>query len=573
MPIRCFYRSITILSRKEMSAIKLSFHHKTNLITGNNHVGKSSILKTILWTLGAEPFLAKSWKELDIFSKLTIAVGKNNYHVLRNGQRIALFTEQGRIIKRFTNISTDLTGYFSRLFNFRLHLVDRSNRLALPPPAFMLLPFYIDQDHGWHAIYESFNKLKQFKDYKKGCLEYYSGTRTNTYYSIMDEIAKAQNFHDKFSLQNEGLQSIDEVISKSIDKDLVNFNIDIFKDEINELLTKCNQIKDKEVNFTEKINGLNSARMMLQEQEGILLSVIKNLEADYNYANEDAKSKSNIECPMCGSIHNNNLAVRFNIAQDIEMCKDLLISVQKEKTTINDNIDENYNILESTKKESEELVSILKKRKNNYELQDIINNNSGKQLSKIITNQKEIVINSLYYYKEQIKKWKKRLKIYLKKNKTNETNVNKMFKEIGEELFNTLAVDADYIRKSKNLLINFAISDAQGSYLPRAHFAYFMTILNLMNRYSSMPKMPIIIDSPFQNDQDIGHYHDMLTFIVNKKPKQHQLILGAVDSLGFTFDNTIHLSSIRRALNPNEYSEINKVMSPFLSQFFKGVND
>ena len=52
---RLIFKEIKILSRNEKRARIIKFHPKMNLIKGENHVGKSSLIKSIYYTLGAHP--------------------------------------------------------------------------------------------------------------------------------------------------------------------------------------------------------------------------------------------------------------------------------------------------------------------------------------------------------------------------------------------------------------------------------------------------------------------------------------------------------------------------------------
>lgn len=48
-------RRLRIASRREKTAIDLAFRTAVTVIRGENDTGKSSLMKTVYWTLGCEP--------------------------------------------------------------------------------------------------------------------------------------------------------------------------------------------------------------------------------------------------------------------------------------------------------------------------------------------------------------------------------------------------------------------------------------------------------------------------------------------------------------------------------------
>lgn len=73
-----------------------------NLITSQkNSVGKSSLVKSILWTFGCEPYFDKLWKDQDISCRVEFTINsdiytifrhKNDYLVIRDEQSFFLMT-------------------------------------------------------------------------------------------------------------------------------------------------------------------------------------------------------------------------------------------------------------------------------------------------------------------------------------------------------------------------------------------------------------------------------------------------------------------------------------------------
>lgn len=71
--------------------------------------------------------------------------------------------------------------------------------------------------------------------------------------------------------------------------------------------------------------------------------------------------------------------------------------------------------------------------------------------------------------------------------------------------------------------------DRSESSKPRALLAYFFSIITLIREYSSTAFVPIVIDSPKQQDPDAKNYPLMLKYILENTKKDEQLILGVVE--------------------------------------------
>lgn len=71
---------IWILSDLEKTANVFTFGPRMNLITSQkNSVGKSSLVKSILWTFGCEPYFDKLWKDQDISCRVEFTINSDIY--------------------------------------------------------------------------------------------------------------------------------------------------------------------------------------------------------------------------------------------------------------------------------------------------------------------------------------------------------------------------------------------------------------------------------------------------------------------------------------------------------------
>ena len=166
-PKRLYISEIILVSRKKETARRIKFDPIRTIVTGTNHTGKSSLLKSIYWTFGAEPVFNKRFKEDNVLSLVKFEIDEISYEIIRDGKIIAVFDSLGVLIHKSQSVTNDLAPFLSKLFNFYPLFPKQDGVFIIPPPAYLFLPYYIDQDKSWSNTWSSFNNLSQIKGYKQ----------------------------------------------------------------------------------------------------------------------------------------------------------------------------------------------------------------------------------------------------------------------------------------------------------------------------------------------------------------------------------------------------------------------
>ena len=176
------FHELLLLSRSEQRARREPFHPRATVIRGSNGTGKSSLVKSIYWAMGAEPATVHPrWKDANVTASLRFSLDDVGYRMIRFSDRLTLFDSDDRLIRVFADISTDAANFFADFFDFHLLLNARGNDMQATP-AFLFLPFYLDQDGGWTKPHASFANLQQFASPRKDMLAFHCGIRPSAYY-------------------------------------------------------------------------------------------------------------------------------------------------------------------------------------------------------------------------------------------------------------------------------------------------------------------------------------------------------------------------------------------------------
>jgi len=240
-------KKILLLSLKEGKAKKVIFNNQTTVILGRNSTGKSCLIKSIYQTFGAEPQnIHPNWKEANAISLVFFTIDGLNYSILRNGRVYVIFNSNGEKTHQFNKVS-ELAEYFALLFDFKIKLTNREGTVVTPPPAYLLLPYYADQDKSWISNWSSFSKL-YLPNAKGDIVNYHTGIRPNEFYEAKNELG----------FVNDGITEIDKEmgIVKNLLKNLkdklsqidFSLNINDFQEEVKALLVSCeglNKLQNK----------------------------------------------------------------------------------------------------------------------------------------------------------------------------------------------------------------------------------------------------------------------------------------------------------------------------------------
>ncbi len=545
-------KEIIILSLVEQSAIRINLDSEYVVIVGDNDRGKSCLIKSIYYGLGASPpQVHPEWLLIKPITILKFEKDEKVYNIFRNGNYIVLFNENYEIIKTFSSVGNELSPFFENYFDFRLKLKhSTSGELKTPLPSHYFLPFYIDQDEGWRKNWSSFARLGEFKDWRRDIIEYHTGIKPNEYYILKAE--KATQIEKRKEILTE-MDALERVYKRTIEKNNspINVNIDVekFQKEIDKLVKKLNEIRDIENKYKEAILSLYNEVAILEKQIKLADETRKSLNKDFEYAE---LQNEEVECPTCGATYCNSFTERYIIAQDENRCFELLLELTSERDKLKNQIQKEKEKLNEHIGKRTEIENILNKKKGELKLNDYIESVGQSKLIEAMNSELDSLDCNIYAISNEIKELENAMKKYVSG-------------ELKEEIENY------YFRLMKSYLhqLNvFKLKDEDfesitcqikenGSDLSRALLAYFYSVLSTMQKYSSTYMCPIIIDSPLQNEQDEINSVNILEFIRDLKPKETQLILSCVDIHEVKFDGiVVELTEKYQLLSKEKFSII-----------------
>lgn len=527
------FKDVLILSKAEKKARKVSFKPGVNLVTGENNVGKSTLIKSLYYALGAEtPQINNSrWKKAKPIYCLKFALAGKDYYVVRDEKYFGVFDSNKTFLSRHSGVTTEngFAHFINHLLRFAIQLERQEDlQLGLAGPAFFYLPFYVDQDQGWQTSWTSFDRLKQFKDYRTSMIEYHLGVRPQSYYDAKRRSIELDAAIKKLVGERLTLSAVRESYHKRKAARQVDLDPAVFKKEIEELVEQYNKVYGRQQQVLQELKEVRNERHGLENEIIILKKAIRELDADYDYA-EDPETSDPVGCPTCGTLIANTIVERFGILDDIDQCHALIDQRQKKLVDValeEAKVDEQYRKVTAELSPIEEL---LQRQRENVTFSAFVASEGMKDVMSSLDED----INGLIAKEAQLQLDLDALAELLKVDAKHKKAINLFYQARMKEYLGELNVhvleENDYKTYAKLIKNN-----ALGSDLPRSLLAQYVSFLQTMQKFNQFVLCPLVIDSPRQQEQDPTNELAIFKFIFDRKLPAQQLILGTISVDGVT---------------------------------------
>lgn len=541
------FRELWILSKAEKAGVSLSLGPNVNLLIGENDVGKSTLIKSFYHCLGADtPQLNNTtWKKANPIYCVKFEVAGEAYHVVRDEKYFGVFDADKNLISRHVNIggANGISKFMNKLLGFDIELERQADgKLGVASPAFYFLPFYVDQDEGWSTSWSSFVGLRQFSSYRRLMLDYHLGVRPQSYYNAKKREIELQEQLNGIQGERLSMQAARNSVEKRKARTQVDLDPAAFRAELEAVVDQYNDIYAQQQGVLSRLKDIRNQRNAVDTELDVLRKAISELEADYRYS-ESPETPDVVGCPTCGTEFCNSFVERFGILDDIDHCHALVDQWLKKRSDITvqlEQIEGEYNRVSAQLREVE---ATLARTKQNVTLSELIASEGMKEMISTLNTDIQEMLNREKGLSDQLAVNAEGLKVDSARKKEIVTWYKARMKEYLNALNVGVLSEDDYKSLDKQIKNN-----ALGSDLPRALLAQYFAFLSTMNQFNSFVLCPILIDSPFQQEQDPTNRKAILDFIVSKKLPDQQMILATVSVDEFD-DNTGLANATRHELD------------------------
>lgn len=556
-----YFKSILIADIEKHTAKFQELKKGINVITStDNHVGKSSLLKSLYYALGAEVEYDTVWDANTKLYIVKVSINEKDYTVARFQKNFAVFDEE-KLVLLTNSVSRDLAKLYEEIFSFSIYLPNKkTNKTELAPPVFSFMPYYIDQDRGWNGLYNSFLRMDQYKKTEREKSLYF---HLNIYNKHRIEILSEK---DRLKSEIEELKDKKEKIKTTIDFLSQEVQGIIPAETIDELENNLQIPKEK---IALIVSGMGEVRNKIQELETTLqqheyqLSIIREYRENNQNSNLPKYNRLH-ECPRCGYIFDDELynmvRLNYNISNEDYMCNQIQLIIN----SINEELDKHK---EKYVDMMNELESIEKAFDGSQDSYDIYIKQRGlqKSMQDFVTKLEE---NN--YEQAQRTGKIKTLDKELRKLPNKKEIEGKYVEYVKLNIINLGAWDAAY---EGNIKLTKPIK-AQGTLESKIILAQFVGLFQTIDNFKSKSiRFPFVVDSPRAKEASYNSSKDIIKMIcnINFLP---QIILATMDFQNFEDDvqskyyKTV-LTEKRSLLNSATYVE-NEVK---IEQFLELIKD
>lgn len=553
------FKELSLLSRIEGRARRVSFDPRLTVIAGRNDTGKSSLIKSIYWAFGAEPAVVHPrWKGANVIASMKFTIDADDYTIVRFRRSFAVLDGAGEVLLRANSVTKELAPFLAQLLDFGLILTNREDVATVPPPAYAFLPFYVDQDAGWQNAFVSFASLQQFPNHRTDVIYYHAGIRPNEYYRLKAQQRDLELKKEAAETERKVLQSAVAKVNDTADSLGLETQTGDFEEAIALLLTELGALRERRREAAAELDRLLARRTVLDHEIAIAKRALEELDKDYKWVGKIDEDQ--IICPTCGTVHENSFLSRFAIVDDRESCRDFILATTQEYEALTGELSQSRRALAAVEGDLAKVSDALNIRRGDVRLGEVLQSEGRRVAAEILVERVRDFNQSIADIDGSLEQIAGALKKISEKSKK---------QEIEQYYFSHMARNLTRLNVNTVLLntverIDCKVRDT-GSDQPRALLAYDYAVFNTIKRYSTSFLAPLVIDSPIQQDQDDLNARSMLQFIVENANPPDQVILGTVSMHGVDLrgGTLIELDEPLSLLRPEEFDSVNKEFDAF----------
>lgn len=554
------FLELYLSNEKEAKARKIDLKADVIVFEGESTSGKSSIIKSIFFVLGAEVKKLPFWIRKETRILLKFKIDASIFYIYRFRDYLSLFDENQQLIFTISNDEQyKMAEFLSSALNLKIRLDSNTEpKTQFLSPAHIFSLFYIDQDSGWQNVLSSFHHTDYLKNWKHHLVSYCVGLSEAAELEAGDRIENMRKEVQDLRKQLDAKRQESIEFNKKHPRMIFSFNIKDFADEVLELETRSTELLNKETKLKEELQDKFSEKAYIETILQLFSDLQKKLE---NTITQAITLQEDFRCPTCGNHTDNALKVALDKAQELQnqtvQAEDFLNKLSKIKKEIANK----EQMISELRNQEEEIEKILSTKKQKISLKDIISE-EGKKLQADVLSQEIVSLSHQVKVKEQdIAKYEKAQKD--NKDKTEQANIMKTYKQFMELLAQQLEISFTD-KETVNILPSFRSN--MGSEGARAVLAYFLSILALSKRCQQAPSLPIVIDTPFFQDPDERSKDKILQTIEKYSQISSQLILSTstIKQL-FTEAKVYHMDKNDKynVLKKEEMPKVKQYMEPF----------
>lgn len=507
------FNQLFIIDDSSKKARIVSFAKGINVVCGNernegNWIGKSSLLRSLYHTLGADALYSKTeWEQgTNFLYVLDFTWNNENFVMSRYSGTFKLFKNKNLIFH--VTKRDDLSNELNKLFNMQILLQSNPDgKYITATPAVNYLLTFLDQTAIKEFDFKSFDKLGQFKDIYEDVIYSHLGIPLRQINEIIGKINEISELRNKEDDNLKILKRLEKEVSKNknsdvIDVDLLRAKLQAYEIEYNDILSETQKMK-KDL-------------YKLYDDKSNLENTIKDLKAAINSTEKNINLVlKKHTCPVCDSTLEDDSSVFFEQSNNADAYRFHLRQIENEMVEIERKLEMKFEKYQSKVNDLKELESKIFSDEKDIKVQ--LESIGYRSINEKITQE----IGEITVKIEQ-------LDGEIKNLRRDKKNLNQVKKEIDDTYILELT---KIVQKYHVPLKMDSITSAASRRKSNSSEGLFVTVawLNalLKTKYKhniEATVFPLVFDNPNDADFSDGNERKIFTLIFDHIPVEGQLI-------------------------------------------------
>ncbi|WHZ16651.1 MAG: hypothetical protein OJF52_003501 [Nitrospira sp.] len=556
------FENIWMLSHRDRRGRLISFHPRKNLIVGLNHTGKSSLIKTLFLTLGARPKgHLREWDQNTV-SLVEFTVGQKRFRALHHRGFRALFDHEFRLINA-TAEHLEWSESFARATGFNLVVTDKNLNTVIADPRCFFTPFYIDQDGSWQSGWDTFPGMQQYSKPFGPILEYFAGIKPAAYYEVKAMRDKENKQLDESRKEQRFLEKAKERFGKTLPLSGPKVDPENFDAEIEQLNSEVSQLNKRQ----EELRDTGVRQKELQDSLRLQIDLAQN--ALHTYEDDTAflrrEPHETLVCPTCGAEHEEQFLEILTYAENARVLHDLSSRLQDDLTKVSAQYQKTQTELLQLESSYRRISNILDTRRGTLVFRQVVDSMGAERAFRAFFDEGTALSNDINARLGRIEELEGSLKSFSdrRRSKAILSTFRGAYAAALVKL-NSPPVDSSRVKLTSRPSIS-------GSGGPRSVLAYYGALWQTCYQGDDSFGVPLVIDSPNQQGQDIVNMPKVLAYLTSDLPSRAQVIVGSETDTELIFDMKLVLSEPYKLLQETEFSATQLLLDPLIERMYEAV--
>lgn len=526
------FKRLVLVSDTTKSGNQFELSDRFNLITGrNNSIGKSTLAKCLFWAIGCEPKFDDTWKSLDTRAMLEFSVGEDAYVVIRASGTL-IFGRKDGLKRRYARVTGGFSKAIASLVGFKVLLPNRAevSVLETPSPAYYFLPFYIDQLRGWSTPWDSFENLGQYRSWRPTVVKYHTGYLRPEYFDLERAIYEYRDIKAEAEIEVKRLDTAIEVVKEYVPKN----NLAITTEEFNviaaEVTEELEALAQRQAALLDTLTKSRSLQHHLLTQLELAERARKEISDDYDFSVEYIEGDT-VECPLCGTFHDNSLISRATILADMQQADEQVATLRMKLEQMSAEIQVSQIELRAVRERISEINAKYRRLgPNGEETASIVSFVDGfasravqRGVERTKTDKQSAAKNAADKQYE-LKREQRNLLSAKDRDELGGTFLGFLSEFLTR--LNAQEINLSGVKHPTDYRKIFGSGGAAAS--TRAVLAYQLAIFKHIHSAANEVPAPLVIDTPNQHEQASHNYEKIVDLLMSGTPESSQIIMCAM---------------------------------------------